>query len=163
MCSSNPRSRAAANNRSRAPLVGGDAAADLSTGGSFGRCCERLRHQRIDDGLLKAGRQIGDLLLRKPGSREIGPAWSGDCIAHGGLQTAEAEVEPLAVAGESAREIIGPRVSALRRAAMAGPPGYGRPGIAATLSNASPAASSIVPPGTRTRSASISTGWCARR
>ena len=131
--------------------VGGDATADTQTpqAGLADRQ-QGLADEAVDDRFLKTGRQVGDLLRRQIQGLEIRPPGSGDGVAHGRLQPAEAEIQPrlrppAATAGSGRPAGCPTR----RRATDAGPPGYGKPSMLATLSNASPAASSMVPPNGR--------------
>ena len=72
----------------------------------------RLADQAVGYRLLKAGRQVGDLLRRKAKLLEIGPPRTGDRVADGGFQSAEAEIEPLLIPQERPREGIGAAISA---------------------------------------------------
>ena len=79
-------------------LVGGDSAAHAQhavTGLVQG--LQRFAHQTVDDRLLKTGGQIGDLWLSQLDLAQIEAAGARDGVADGGLQAAEAELQPLSV------------------------------------------------------------------
>ena len=101
-----------------------------------------LGGQRVDDGGLKRSRDVGPhCVVEAPcvGAARL------DRESRRRLQPAEAEVEALIL--ERARQSETLRLRrASASAASCGPPGYGSPSSRATLSNASPAASSSVSP-----------------
>ena len=124
-----------------------------------------LRIEHVADRLLEARRDVGD-------RHRLAGALAGlDPAGDRGLEAGEREVEavPLEVArARSAR--AGSRSSTLTpsRAArsMCGPPGNGSPSSRATLSKASPAASSMVAPSGSTPRGDVArpaAGWSGRR
>ncbi len=129
-------------------LIGGHAAAHAQP--LPARCVAgpaSLTDQAIDHRLLKTGGQIRDLLGWQLQGGEVTLAHPGDAVAHGGLQAAEAEVQPIRILQKRAWQLIGLRVPVFSQLARwRGRRDRASPSMDATLSNASPAASSIVPP-----------------
>ncbi len=73
-----------------------------------------LADQAVDHGLLKAGRQIGNLLCRQVECGEVAFPHAGDAVADGRLETAEAEIEPGSVVQKRTRQRIGLRIPSFR-------------------------------------------------
>ena len=105
---------------------------------------DRLAHQHVDDRFLEGRRDVGHR------HRLAGPLTSLDPPGDGGLQAGEGEVVAVLaqVAGPVRPRGKSTKARSPSRAdrSMCGPPGKGRPSTRATLSKASPAASSIVAP-----------------
>ena len=135
--------------------IGRHAAADREAVSSRVRrsACRALRHQHVDDRLLKARRQVGPALSRRaavPAGRLPGRR------AH----SSTAVFSPLKLKSSRSswrngtREANARGIAGAASRSTAGPPGKPRPSRLATLSNASPAASSSVPPSSSKSAAS---------
>ena len=166
------------------PAVGRDAAGDADAPRAEpARRLERPVEQGLDDDALEAGGDVGDQ-RRRAAAAPSGLRLPARDAQHRRLETAEAEVDAprdvrrqqlrrgrsrgalrsacvSRVTGKANRAIV----ARLASRSITGPPGYPSPSSFATLSYASPAASSRVRPIRRVtgRARRRGTGWCARR
>ena len=108
------------------------------------RGVERLAGQHVADRLLEGRGDVGDRHRLAGALARLDPARDR------GLEAGEREVEPVPLQvlarGQPAREVDVHAVPARAARSMCGPPGNGSPSSRATLSKASPAASSMVAP-----------------